>query len=128
APVVISASLLLGKWIPPPLPGSGQDMDLALQGLPPQRPFTVEHAEALRAALEQLQPALATARKLADLPRGRHAVAWSPDYIGTLMPHINDVRTVARLLVLDAAMRADSGDIDGALESARAALNAGRSD
>jgi hypothetical protein len=43
------------------------------------------------------------------------------------LPHIEKARAVAGLLRLDAAMRADAQDVDGALASTRAILNGARS-
>jgi hypothetical protein len=42
------------------------------------------------------------------------------------LSHLNEARKVAELLHLDATLKAHDGDIDGALTSALAALNAGR--
>jgi hypothetical protein len=81
----------------------------------------------LLAGLGQRTETLVEARKLADLPYGRYPVAWSPDFIGTLLPHLPQARKTANLLVYDAALRAQDGDADGALDSGRAALNAARS-
>ena len=50
-----------------------------------------------------------------------------PAVIDTLLPHAPQARTVGRLLSADAAMRAHDGDIDGALDSCRAIVAAGRS-
>ena len=83
---------------------------------------------ALRAELTKLAPALAQARRLADLPEGRfpsdarldNAPAGPPWRAAVL----NDV---ANILGYDARLRAQDGDADGALASCRAILNAGRS-
>ena len=48
-------------------------------------------------------------------------------FIDTPLPQTQDVRTVARLLMIDAAIRAHDGNPDGALESCSAILGAGRS-
>ena len=45
----------------------------------------------------------------------------------TPLPQTLEARVVARLLALDAAMRATDGDFDGALESCRAIFGVGRS-
>src|SRR5262249_36385389 len=96
-----------------------------------QLPQEVQLDEALtadlRAELEKVAEARTEARKLADLRYGRHDIAWAKDYFSTLFPHVQDCREVARLLQLDAVLRAQEGDADGAILSARATLNAGRS-
>src|SRR5204862_376570 len=53
--------------------------------------------------------------------------AYAPDYITTLMPHLQAVGEIRELLAWDAAWRAHALDSDGALESCRALLNACRS-
>jgi hypothetical protein len=81
----------------------------------------------LRAELTALRPALKEARRLTEFVRGRYEVAWRKDLFGTPLPHLEKARAVAKLLRLDAALRADSQDLEGALVSTRAILNAGRS-
>jgi hypothetical protein len=99
----------------------------SLQVLHPQQPLTEEQVAALRTELARVAPALAEARKLAELPEGRYPIRYAPDYIGTLSPHDQDVRQIASLLACDALLRTQEGDADGALASCRAILNAGRS-
>jgi hypothetical protein len=95
---------------------------------PSEQPLDEPHLIELRAELAKADAALATARDLADRPRGRWAVLWNSDLlIATLMPHIEQPRRVAQLLVLDAIAASADGNGDGALRSCRAALNAGRS-
>ncbi len=84
-------------------------------------------ATELRAELAKLPQGLIEARNLADMPRGRHAIAYAPGVISTLLPHIDACRNIARVLQADAALRANDGDIDGALDDCRAILNVGRS-
>jgi hypothetical protein len=84
-------------------------------------------AAALRAELKRAAAALEQARKLDHFPRGRYQVAWTPDFIGTRIGHIQSVRDVAGLLCYDAQLRAHDRDVDGALSSCAAALNAARS-
>src|SRR5262249_55851468 len=86
-----------------------------------------EQIAALRGELKNAAAAVAQARQLADLPEGRYPVTYSPDFIGTLIPHVQDAREVANLMTYDALMRAQDGDADGALASGRAVLNGGRS-
>jgi hypothetical protein len=125
--VVLAAHKLLPRsWLPvppPPDPGLGEVMPELL----PVLQLDEKQTKDLRAALGTAAPALKPARQLVDFPRGRFVVSWSSDFIGTLMPHAQEVREVAQLLTLDAALRAHDSDVDGALESARAAVNAGRS-
>ena len=77
--------------------------------------------------LKAREPALAVARTIKDYDRGRHELVLGPTLIDTLLPHIEEVRSVARLLAADAAVRAHEGDLDGALDSCRAILGTARS-
>src|SRR5204862_3732227 len=53
---------------------------------------------------------------------------WAPNFVSTLLPHVEKVRNqVVNLLQDDAYLRAQEGDLHGALLSVRAMLNAGRS-
>jgi hypothetical protein len=93
----------------------------------PKRPLgSVAAAAAVRAELAKLAPAVAEARRLADLSEGRYSIdADVAD--GIAQPPRHQVLNVANLLAYDARRRAQDGDADGALASCRAALNAGRS-
>jgi hypothetical protein len=95
--------------------------------LEPQEQLNTEQIDALRSELKRAAAALAEARKIADLPDGRYAVTFTPDFISTLLPHTQEARGIANLLSYDALLRAQDQDADGALESCRAVLNAGRS-
>jgi hypothetical protein len=86
-----------------------------------------EQARALRGNLKEATAALAQARKLKDFPQGRYPVAWSEDAVSTLLPHLQRVRQLATVLAADAELRAHDKDLDGALESCLANLNAARS-
>jgi hypothetical protein len=61
------------------------------------------------------------------MPRGRYAIKWSKDLVGTPIPHLLDARLIAQTLRYDATLRAEAGDLPGALASARAAICVGRS-
>jgi hypothetical protein len=125
--VLAARGKIPARWLAPPAGELTLDMRLAA-GPPPQRPNEADLKE-LREELAKAEIRQATeiARQLADRRRGRYTVAWKSDGIGTMVPHIGDVREVVRLLVLDARWRALNGDVEGALLSCRAALNASRS-
>jgi hypothetical protein len=80
---------------------------------------------ALRKELQRAAAARTEARKLKDLPRGRYLPTVANPFAP--QPHWALVRTLSRLLAWDGWLRAQDGDLAGALESCRAALNAGRS-
>src|SRR5262249_33451841 len=71
--------------------------------------------------------ALAEARKLADLPRGRFTVEWKGSALTEHPPHLWRARDVTWLLHCDSWLKAAEGDFEGALVDCRAAWNAGRS-
>jgi hypothetical protein len=125
--VLAAAKQMPHPWLAPPPSGDPGGLEGRLAELPlPQRPGEADATE-LRAALTKVAAAVATARGLADWPRGRYTLVWAKDLVGTLMPHVQEAREVARLLALDALQRAFDGDMDGAVRSCQAALNAGRS-
>lgn len=86
-----------------------------------------ELAAELRAELKELSAAVTEARKLANANKGRYVIHWMPDLMSTLLPHLEQVRTTASLLQLDAAILAQDGNIAGAFSSSQGILNAGRS-
>ena len=96
--------------------------------------FTSEHQlnavqiEALDVLLQAAGPdQLAEARGLVAFPRGPHAVAYSADWFGTMLPHVQNHREVLNLLRYDVLARSQIGDAGGAIEDAHAALNVGSS-
>ncbi len=84
-------------------------------------------ADALREELQRAAEALLETRKVADLPRGRYPIVYARDFIGTLLPHVQDARMMGNLLAYDVLLRAQDEDLDGALTSCRGILNCGRS-
>src|SRR5262249_10017696 len=83
--------------------------------------------QALRTELPKGAAALAEAYNLTEMTRGRFTIAWTPDYIGTLVPHVQQVRELVSILDYDALLRMHDKDLEGALRSCRAALHPGRS-
>jgi hypothetical protein len=127
APQVLAAAALLpSPWLVPP-PNGSPTLDDEIDALPPPVRLSEALSARVRTELGKAAPALAAARRLADMPRGRYAITWAPDGIGTLMPHLEKARNVAGLLRLDVALRAHDADTEGALTSCRAVLNTGRS-
>jgi len=102
-------------------------LELSFTHLEDQRQLNGEQIEALRTELKRAAAALTEARKLADMPEGRYPISYKADFISTLLPHIDQARQIANLLVFDAMLRAQQGDDGGALASCRAVLNTGRS-
>jgi hypothetical protein len=112
--------LLPPSWPPTEFAG-------AFDRLPPPQRLTPEQAARLDAELRAVGPAVAEARKLAGLPRGRHHITYRHVVLNTLLNEQQEARTAAALLKYDALRRAHAGDVAGALTSCRGVLNAGRS-
>jgi hypothetical protein len=112
---------------PPDGVEGGADLAEALQRLKPNEALTPADRAVMRAEMERAADAIQEARKLIDQPRGRYPITYSQDYIGTMLPGIQDCREVARLLQYDALFRAQSGDLGGAIVSCRAIINDARS-
>jgi hypothetical protein len=95
--------------------------------LPPVNQLNSEQIATLTEFLEPAGPAVAEARSLIDTPLGRHPIVFSPDWISTLLPTIQDARLAAGLLRYDVFAKAQAGDMDGAIRSCHAAFHAGSS-
>jgi hypothetical protein len=78
----------------------------------------------VRAELTRAAAAIQEARRLADQPRGRLPVPWSQPSVGALGV-TPDVGPAPLLLRYDALLCAQDGDLEGALLSCRALVNAG---
>jgi hypothetical protein len=70
---------------------------------------------------------LGRARKVIAMPRGRYPITYSLDFVSTLLNHTQNTRNIAALLQLDARLRAQDEDCDGALDSCRGIINTSRS-
>ncbi len=122
APVVTTAFAALPRNWPP------QPLNERLTNLPPpQMQLGDEDIATLREELTARNDALQIACKVADLPRGRHPITYKRNFIETLLPHVQQPRSLLFLLHMDVLARAQDGDLKGALRSCRALLNAARS-
>ncbi|HEY7426877.1 MAG TPA: hypothetical protein VH682_21755 [Gemmataceae bacterium] len=89
--------------------------------------FNEQQLAVMRGEVREADAALTAARKLADLPHGRlppGPLSKSP--VPGSNPHLFRVRKIMELLQMDAWVRTQDGELDNALESCRAILNAGR--
>jgi type II secretory pathway pseudopilin PulG len=102
-----------------------KSLDELLAGLPPEMEAGLDLTQRLRTELKLAEPAVVEARKLVAFPEGRFPLTYSPDVFSMLLTNQQETRAVAHLLKLDATLRAQEGDADGALASCRAVLNAG---
>jgi hypothetical protein len=105
----------------------GADLDSRLNEARPPERLAADIAYALKTELGIRAKALALARKLRDTGEGQYKINYDPLIFNTLLPHAQPARNLARLLQKDAYIRADRGDIDGALDSAGAIVGVARS-
>lgn len=127
ARLLLSASSSLpALWLMPANPASGRLED-RLWALTLNDQLSEPLIQESQALLAGMQRALPIARRLADFPWGRYDVNWNPDFINTPLGHLQKAWRIAVLLNVDAILRAQQGDTEGALASCRAASNAGRS-
>jgi hypothetical protein len=96
--------------------------DQELFSLRPYHRLPPAKAKMLRDAMTAVEPARMAARKLADRPRGRLNIEWSANPPFSVGSFYNASATV-HLLNYDAQLRAEDGDVEGAMVSARAALH-----
>jgi hypothetical protein len=77
--------------------------------------------------MEMVKEPLAKAHTLGNYRAGRYPIKWSLDYFSTPTPGGNDTGAVTHLLWLDARLRAQDGDVDGALSSVLCILGVAKS-
>ncbi|HMF20159.1 MAG TPA: hypothetical protein VKE98_23325 [Gemmataceae bacterium] len=117
--VTAAHRLLPKKWEP--------KIDAELEKIPPPIALRKDQADKLAGELKSLEDALQTARKLKDQPIGSTKLNYTPDFLSTLVPHLQPPREVASLLVMDVTLSLDRKDMEKAWISNRALLNTGRS-
>jgi hypothetical protein len=104
-----------------------QDIIERIEDLSPEIRLDDKREQEIREETAKHPAPLAAARRIAQMPRGRYPVGWAENILTTRMPHIEDVREVAHLLILDAALWTKDREIKGALVSIRAIVNTARS-
>ncbi len=109
-----------------PVPHGGKDVLARIESLPPGERLDFWLTEELRDELGRVPAALAHARRLADMNYGRYELKIEKNVSATLLPHALNSRSVARLLKADALLRAQDGDLSGAIDSCRAMIQCGR--
>jgi hypothetical protein len=112
--------LLPEKW--PPV-----ELYAVTEKATPEIRLSPAQSDLLRRELDKVKPALAEARRLADLPNGRYSIKWAADYISTPLTSLGTAQRCFQLLEWEAYRQIQDGDVDGALSSCRGLLNAGPS-
>jgi hypothetical protein len=119
--VVAAADLLPENWPPAEFVSDWAE-------IPANERLSADRLGQLCSELNELQEATVEARKLTDMPRGRHrTVLTRPHLYLTSLASQQKCRRVAVLLNYTSMRREAEGDFDGALADCRAAVNAGRS-
>ncbi|HEV3204527.1 MAG TPA: hypothetical protein VGY77_09095 [Gemmataceae bacterium] len=118
--VLALRALIPANWPSP-------EMETALQNLTPPHELHPDQVKTLTPEMDKIKTALEDARKLKDFPNGRFPIVYDPNWIATLLPHVQEARTVASLLAYDALWRARNEDINGAVQSCQAGINVARS-
>jgi hypothetical protein len=103
----------------------GAELIPLFDDLPPERQLNSEQIAALTDRLGHVRPALAEARLLADMPRGRHTVVYPPNWISVDLNGVQEVRRIGVLLKFDVLEKSQSDDPNAAVRSCVAVLNAG---
>lgn len=114
------------RWYPGKQWPSSYEIQETLDQLDPERLLNDEQDAMLKKDLDSIPEPRRQARGLIDYSWGRFPIRYAKDGISTLLPHVQRNREIANVLQYDAMRRAHEGDIDGALASCRACLNAGR--
>ncbi len=121
ARVVLAVARLLPKNWP------SQEFEDLFAHLKPEVQLHQVEFERLEEALRTAQPALEEARKLANMPRGRHRIDYQPNPMDTLLNDQQDSRRVVKLLDYEALLQDQKKDLKAALVSCKESVNAARS-
>lgn len=111
----------------PPSPSQIAALDSAFANYPDNMVLGSDQFTALKQLIDRNKEALEEARPLSELSRGRYHLNYAINPLETLLPHTQDSRDVARLLRLDALLRAETQEMDVALEDVRAIIGVAHS-
>ena len=108
-------------------PGGGFDLgrkfDHAFEDLKPERRLDAIQDDVLRKTLLKHSDAVKLARTLKDYRgEGRYPIKYTADFLGVNLEPLQRSRSVAQMLQCDAWVRAEDGDMAGAMQSCRAGL------
>jgi hypothetical protein len=122
ARVVVAVRALLPRSGWPPT-----DLDESLYNLLPNEQLNARQTARLGKELAAQRQAVRQARRLAGMPLGRHRIVYKVNVMEMSLDDQQKSRTAAALLRYDALHLAQAGDMQAALTSSRAILNAARS-
>ena len=123
--LVINVGDLLPKdWLKPtPKPGEPAppippfDLDAGIYGYHSNMLLGCDLYAALHEKMAEFASAIALARPLSSMKRGKFPLEFNTIFIRTRLPHLQKAREVVQLLRLSAWYRAEKGDLDGAIEN-----------
>ena len=75
----------------------------SLGDLQPCTQLNEQQTTVLREELQRAEKALMMTRKVADMPRGHYPITYTKDFVSTLLPYTQDVRSMGNLLDLRCA-------------------------
>jgi hypothetical protein len=101
-------------------PGGGNLLDG-----PGNRRLDAEHLRFIDEALKEHERPLALVVSLKDHPRGRTVITLAPDALSTLLPHVQNSRAAAELLVMDSERSLSAGQPEALPARIDAILHAG---
>lgn len=115
----------LAKLLEPSWPDAA--LDERMKDAPLAELLGGERVALLEAEMKRLDDVRRAARPMADMPEGRHRIAWGGNLLETKLPDQSDARRVGKLFDYEMLYRANKGDIGGAMRAGRAALCTARS-
>ncbi len=107
--------------------GQVKELFRQLEATPANVRLSESAAESFRVELATYEEAVRLARTLAGYRRGRRGVENDRVVLETPLPETKEARVVARLLIIDASVRAHDGHPDDALDSCGAIFGVSRS-
>ncbi|MEW4567900.1 hypothetical protein AB1L88_08545 [Tautonia sp. JC769] len=113
-------------WVNPPPTELMMAFD-RLADLQPNVRLDEQTESSLRAEVKTFLEAVVIARTVADYEMGHHDLWIPPAVIDTLLGETVEAKTAAQLLMIDSAVLAQDGELDGAIDSCRGILGVARS-
>lgn len=105
---------------------SAERYDEVFAHLKPTRKLNAQQIDLIQKQFDIAPAAIAEARRLKDMPRGRFAVNFSLDYVSTPFEVYSHGNAISDWLLHNAYLLAQSERCDEALENTRAIVNIGR--
>jgi hypothetical protein len=108
-------------------PPEGRELDALIEDLKNPIALSPDLRAGLAAEIDDKSEAVALGQKLLEMGEGQHKITYAKFSFNTLLTNQQTSRSVASLLRKDALLRADKGDISGAVRTSRSILGVARS-